>query len=100
LQAVSQQTPSTQWPVAHWFAAPQAVPGPSCATHTPAEQKAPAAQSASTLQSPRQLAGPQAKAPQDWVWSGGQEPAPSQTAARVAVPLAQVGARHWVVSVG
>src|SRR5205823_2272106 len=37
-QAVSQHTPSTQWPLPHWSAAPHVPPGGSLGTHRPAEQ--------------------------------------------------------------
>jgi hypothetical protein len=38
LQEVSQQKPSTHWPVAHSLAAPQAVPWASLGTQAPEEQ--------------------------------------------------------------
>jgi hypothetical protein len=94
LQAVSQQTPSTQLALAHWFGAPQPAPFASLVTQMPAAQNWPAVQSPSEAQLPRQAVGPQAKGLQLWVWTGGQLPAPSQEAARVAVPLVQLGARH------
>jgi hypothetical protein len=46
-QAPSQQTPSTQKPVAHWLAAVQAAPGAALGTHAPAEHQAVPAQSRS-----------------------------------------------------
>jgi len=46
VQAVSQQTPSTQKPLWQSPVPPQAVPFVSCGRHDPAEQKSPAAQSA------------------------------------------------------
>jgi hypothetical protein len=39
----SQQTPSTQKPLAHWLAAPQAVPPAPFGVQTPAEHQWPAA---------------------------------------------------------
>ena len=54
----SQQTPSTQLPVAHWFAPPQAVPSESLGTHTPAEHQSPKMQSASFVQLPLQDVAP------------------------------------------
>jgi hypothetical protein len=60
LQAVSQQTPSTQLALEHWLPPPQLVPLPSCATHTPPEHQLPAWQSPSLLQLPRHARGPQA----------------------------------------
>src|SRR5437763_1664008 len=38
LQAVAQHTPSTHSPLAHWFAPPQATPGPLCGVQRPAAQ--------------------------------------------------------------
>jgi hypothetical protein len=58
VQAVSQQTPSTQWPLPHWFAPPQASPATSCGTHTPAEHQLPLAQSESAEQLPAQAFAP------------------------------------------
>ncbi len=37
-QAVSQQTPSAQWPLAHWLPAAQANPSGSFPTHDPPSQ--------------------------------------------------------------
>jgi hypothetical protein len=51
-------------------------------------------QSASAPQSPRHAAGPQVYGAQDCSWRSGQRPAPSQAAASVATPFAQLGARH------
>jgi hypothetical protein len=59
-QAASQQTPSTQKPVWHWFAPEQAAPGTSCGAQTPAKQASPATQSESATQLPRQAVDPQA----------------------------------------
>lgn len=47
LHAVSQQTPSTQEPLAHSDAAPQATPGTSLGEQLPAEQNCAAGQSLS-----------------------------------------------------
>ena len=44
-QAVSQQTPSMQWPLAQESSEEQAVPGATFPEHEPATQFAPAAQS-------------------------------------------------------
>jgi hypothetical protein len=38
LQAISQQTPSTQWPDPHWFAAEHGVPKVPKGWQIPAEQ--------------------------------------------------------------
>jgi hypothetical protein len=94
LQAWSQQMPSTQFPLAHWFAPPQGEPFPRRFRHTPAEHQSPAAQSASLAHPPRQAVAPQRYAPHAWVCAAGQCPAPSQEAARVATPFAQEGPRH------
>ena len=57
-QLVSQQTPSTQWPVVHCESLEHEPPCGRSATHTPPEQKFPAVQSASTEQFPAQAVGP------------------------------------------
>jgi hypothetical protein len=95
--AALQQRPSTQKPLAHWLAAPQAAPGASLGTQAPAWHQAPAAQASSARHAVLHAAGPQAKRSQDWVWGGGQAPAPSQEAADVAVPPVQEAARHPAV---
>jgi hypothetical protein len=95
--APSQQTPSTQKPLAHWLAAPQAAPGASLGTQAPAWHQAPAAQASSARHAVLHAVGPQAKRSQAWVWGGGQAPAPSQEAADVAVPPVQEAARHPAV---
>jgi hypothetical protein len=59
-QAALQHTPSAQKPLAHWFAAAHAVPGPPFGAQTPPEHHEPAAQSPSPAQSPRQAVAPQA----------------------------------------
>lgn len=99
-QAVSQQTPSTQLPLAHWFAAEQLPPGDSCGTQVPELHQLPAAHWASVEQVALQAVAAQAKEPQDWVEAGGQDPAPSQAAASVAVPAVQEAARHCDAALG
>jgi len=94
VQAVSQQTPSTQCCDPHWFAPPQACPGASSGTQTPAEHQVPFAQSESALQLPLHAAGPQLKGAHVCVWRAGQAPAPSHEAASVAVPPAQEALRQ------
>jgi hypothetical protein len=56
LQAVSQQTPSTQLPLAHCAALPQLAPAASREVQTPPEHQSPPLQSALVTQSPLQLA--------------------------------------------
>jgi hypothetical protein len=94
VQAPSQQTPSTQWPLAHWLAPAQATPAASFATHTPDEHQAETAQSESAWQSPWQAVAPQAYGLHGWLTTAGQDPAPSQEAAAVAVPAVQEAARQ------
>jgi len=94
VQAVSQQTPSTQCGDPHWFAPPQACPGARSGTQTPAEHQVPFAQSESALQLPLHAAGPQLKGAHVCVCRAGQVPAPSHEAASVAVPPAQEALRQ------
>ena len=49
LQAVLQHTPSTQLPLAHWYASVHAVPLLSFGTHEPAGQWLPEVQSLSSV---------------------------------------------------
>ena len=100
VQPVSQQTPSTQCCDPHWFAPPQAWPGPSSGMQTPAEHQLPAVQSESALQFPLQAVALHVKGAHACVWTAGQAPAPLQEAASVAVPAEQDGARQEVESPG
>jgi hypothetical protein len=59
LQAVSQQTPSTQKPEVHWLLPPQVAAWAFLAVHTPAEHQFPVAQSVSTEQEALQAVAPQ-----------------------------------------
>jgi hypothetical protein len=59
LQVVSQQTPSTQKPLAHWSVAEQSWPGLSLGTQTPPEHQSPETQSVSAWQLPVQAFAPQ-----------------------------------------
>src|SRR5205085_9088926 len=86
LQAVSQQTPSTQCCDPHWFAPPQVWPGASSGTQTPAEHQVPLEQSESALQLPVHAVGPQLKGAPVSVWSAGQARAPSLEPPRAAIP--------------
>jgi len=99
-QATLQHTPSTHWPVPHWFAALQAAPGPPFGTHAPPEHQEAALQSASPLQVSRQAVAPQAYGAQVSVNTAGQAPAPLQSAASVPTPAAQEAPRQEVVAVG
>ena len=94
VQAVSQQTPSTQCCDPHWFAPPQVWPGASSGTQTPAEHQVPLEQSESALQLPVHAVGPQLKGAHVCVWSAGQAPAPSHEAPSVAIPPVQEGSRQ------
>ena len=94
VQAVSQQTPSTQCCDPHWFAPPQVWPGASSGTQTPAEHQVPLEQSESALQLPVHAVGPQLKGAHVCVWRAGQAPAPSHEAASVAIPPVQEGSRQ------
>jgi hypothetical protein len=53
-----QHTPSTHWPLAHWFAPAHALPLVRSGMQTPPEQKSPKTQSVSLVQLPRQAVGP------------------------------------------
>jgi hypothetical protein len=101
-QAVSQQTPSTQWPLPHWASSPHATPGPSLGTQAPPEHQSAAAQSESEAQPPVpvQAVGPHTRGVQGWSWTGGHAPWPSQAAASVAVPAEHEGARQLWPSAG
>jgi hypothetical protein len=96
----SQHTPSTQLPLAHWLAPPQATPSPSRGTQIPPEHQSPAAQSASRAQLPRQAVAPQAYGSQLCVCCAGQDPAPPQPAARTAMPPAQLASRQVTAADG
>jgi hypothetical protein len=58
-QALLQQTPSTQLPLAHWTAAPQEPPFATRGTQTPAEHQSPETQLELLAQTPRQADAPQ-----------------------------------------
>jgi hypothetical protein len=75
---VSQQTPSTQKPVAQSPGPPQAVPFASCGTQWPAAQWLPAVQSAFVPHVVAHAVAPHMYAPQDEVVGAWQVPAPSQ----------------------
>jgi hypothetical protein len=94
VQPVSQQTPSTQWPFAHWFEPEQVAPSARSAVQTPAEHQKPLVQSASRVQPLAQAVGPHRFGAQGWVCGAGQRPDPSQLAPRVATPPVQLASRH------
>jgi ribonuclease E len=98
VQAVLQQNPSTQAPVAHWLAAVQVPPVAFFGVQVVPEQKSPAMQSVSAPQVVLQAVAPQTSGVQLVVVAAGQLPAPSQLAAATATPLAQLAARHDVVA--
>jgi hypothetical protein len=73
-QALSQQTESTQKPLAHWVAPPHDVPVASLAWQVPLAQKSPATQSASCVQSPLHAVAPHTNGEQLTTRSAGQCP--------------------------
>jgi len=83
VQAVLQQTPSTQKPLAQSPVTVHAVPLISCGTQAPAAQRYPAAQSAFEPQVVAQELAPQVFAPHDVLVPALQVPAPSQVPADV-----------------
>jgi hypothetical protein len=97
LQALSQQTASTQKPLAHWPGAAHVSPGPILAVQRPPEQKFPVGQSESRVQLPMHCVVPHVKGAQAWVCAAGQLPAPSQAAASVATSFEQLALRHEVL---
>jgi hypothetical protein len=86
VQAVLQQTPSTQLPLVQSAFAAQAVPFASWATQTPAEQKYPATQSVLAVHEVTQAETPHMKAPHELLVTVRQVPVPSQVRAGVSVP--------------
>jgi hypothetical protein len=96
LHVTSQHTPSVQWPDEHWPSPPHDAPLARSGTHTPAEHHRPDAQSELEAQLPRQAVAPHTFGLQSCVCTAGQRPAPSQVAASVAVPPAQVASRQAV----
>jgi hypothetical protein len=90
VQALSQQTPSTQKPLWQAPAAPQAVPFVSCAAQTPAEQKVPAAQSVSEVQVVAHDVAPHRYGAQETVVAVRQVPVPLHVRAGKSVAPLQV----------
>jgi hypothetical protein len=96
----SQQTPSTQKPLVHWFSPAQGTPLSRVAVQIPAAQKNPDTQSVSSEQSPAHDSSTQRYGAHSCVCSSGQEPSPWQAASSTATPSVQEGARHCVSSSG
>jgi hypothetical protein len=95
-----QHTPSTHWPLAHWFELLHAVPFARVGWHTPAEQKSPETQSEFEVQLPRHAVAPQTYGLQTCVWRAGQLPALSQPARSIATPALQLAPRQVVPAPG
>ena len=104
LQALSQQTPSVQWPLTHWLSVVQALlPGGLFGWQMPPlPQKAPDAQSESPVQLGLQAvpAALQAKRPQETGLSETQAPSELQLIATVATPFEQDAGAHCVLPLG
>jgi hypothetical protein len=102
VQAPSQQTPSTQWPLVHIASRPHAAPRASLASHTPPAHHCVVvgAQSGSTVQPDVQAVAPQACGAHGSVWSAGQWPAPSHDAETVATPAEHEAARQDLAAPG
>jgi hypothetical protein len=94
--AVSQQTPSAQCPLAHWWASEHAAPGLARGVQRLAAHHAVGAQSVSFEQSPRQLVAPHSNGAQSTVTASRHAPAPSHTALSLAMPFVQLGVAHVV----
>jgi hypothetical protein len=101
VQSLSQQTPSTQCPLAHSASIEHFVPAADCGLQTPPRQKSPVGQSAFVLQ-PVHWVCPQIPGAQSWVRVAGHAPEPLQDSARVATPVVALhdGARHCVLCPG
>jgi hypothetical protein len=76
------------------------VPGVPLATQAPATHDAPLAHWLSSLQGVLQTVPSQARPAQEISSGAGQAPVPAQTAAAVATPSWQAGARHAVAPLG
>jgi hypothetical protein len=99
LQAVSQQTPSTQWPLPQSLASSHTVPFVSTGTQAVATQWLPAAQSVFARHDVAHEAAPHAYAPHDWSIDNPQVPAPSQVRAVVNVETLHDAATQIVPTV-
>ena len=100
VQAVSQQTPSTHWPVAHSLAAAQATPRARFTAQLPLRQNAPEGQLASPVQGwgqsssePLQVSGEQVGLPCEPEATGRQLPAVPTPSQRSHAP-AQAEVQH------
>src|SRR5260221_5450755 len=98
-QALSQQTPSTQKPVAHWPPEAHCAPGPNLSMQMPAEQNLPAEHALSAAQ-PAQRAPLQAAGAQSCSCIGPQDPSPAQVRGRMATPVAQLAGVQTVDAPG
>jgi hypothetical protein len=98
VQATSQQTPSTQWPLAQTTSALHARPRARGAAQVPVEgsQTSPAAQPALVAHDDAHAAPLQAYGAHDVVLPGAHAPAPLQLPAAVDTPDAQLAAPHVV----
>ena len=98
MQSLSQQTPSTQWPVEHSASIEHFVPGPLSGLQTPPRQKEVPPQSALVLQ-PVHCVFPQMPGAQSWVRTEGHDPEPLHASPSVAMFMvaSHDGARHWAL---
>lgn len=91
-EATSQQTPSVQWPLAHWASAVQAAPSAPSVTvgfpHALPLQLFPGAQLASVVQAVKHRLPLQAKGAQDTAAGATQLPEPSHVEGAVYEPPA------------
>jgi hypothetical protein len=93
-QALLQQYPSAQKPLAQSLAAVHVWPVAFLATHFPAAQYWPAAQGEVSEHPPAQIVPPHEFGAQSTVSAFGHMPLPSHAAASVATPAAQEAVRH------
>ncbi len=94
VQAVLQQVPSTQLPLVHSGEVMQVWPLAFLGVHFPALQKLVPVQGAVSEQPPAQMAPAHELGAQLTVSTAGHAPLPSQPAATVATPFAQLPARQ------
>jgi hypothetical protein len=96
--AVSQQTPSAQKPLVHWFSPEHVAPLASVATHEPLEQKKPERQSPSPAQDVLHAVGPQMYSLQFVVVPATHVPIPSHKRSFVCVEPVHDCAMQTVVA--
>jgi hypothetical protein len=92
--ATSQQTPSTQKPLAHSDAPPHAAPGAPFGTHAPALQMLPFAQSTSVMHEGTHAPFPQTSGAHGVLAPATQVPFPSHKLAEVCTPAVHDCAAH------